>query len=42
MDKIAPDEVIEHNCDEPKDFAKEKWMSKKQREYYEYLYNQSK
>lgn len=36
----SSDEIIEHNCDEPKDFAKEKWMSEKQRAYYDHLYNQ--
>lgn len=40
--KITEDEVIRHNCDEPKDFAKEKYISKKQRDYYEYLYENTK
>lgn len=33
--------IIESNCDEPKDYAKEKWLSKGQRQYYEYLYDKT-
>jgi hypothetical protein len=33
--------IIESNCDEPKDYAKEKWLSKDQRQYYEYLYDKT-
>lgn len=40
--KITEDEVIRHNCDEPKDFAEEKRISKQQRDYYEYLYRNTK
>lgn len=36
--KITEDEVIRHNCDEPNDFANEKTISQKQRDYYDYLY----
>ena len=40
--KITEDEVIRHNCDEQKDFAEEKRISKQQRDYYEYLYRNTK
>lgn len=40
--KITEDKVIRKKFTEPKDFAKEKYVSKQQRDYYEYLYKNTK
>jgi hypothetical protein len=42
LHRPTQDEVIEHNCDQPEDFAKEKWLSRGQRKYYEELFKKTK
>lgn len=39
---VSEDEIIQSNCDEPKDLAKEKNLSQAQRDYYDYLYEKTK
>lgn len=39
---ITKDEVIRYNFYEPKDFADQKNLQKEKKEYYEYLYKNTK
>lgn len=39
---VNKDDVIRNKCDEPKDFAEEKRISQRQRDYYDYLYENTK
>jgi hypothetical protein len=39
---VNKDVIIRNNCDEPKDFAEEKRISQRQKDYYDYLYENTK
>lgn len=37
--KSIPKKVIENKFNEPKDYAKEKWLNERHKQYYDYLYD---